>query len=272
MKKIFIILLIVFNIFLSIFVIYNSVKTEEASKEVSFVEFKALNKNDNSKSDASDLLQTVNKKLNLLYRKIDNTTNRVEKIETANTSGSSSESEPLNVSEEAIEEFTMQNRVKTEDLITSFEDLDDDSDGRLSMYEINADFEELNYYDRNVDGHISKWELEFVERAEKKFKRKYLQYDKDGDGIVSFDEYEGWDKRFARTDLNKDGFLTEDEYVRLRKRTKAIIKRYDVNEDDKLTFDEFPGKKGQFNRFDKEKDNIIRRGEIERAYILGWIE
>ena len=73
-------------------------------------------------------------------------------------------------------------------------------------------------FDKNKDGFVTKDEVpkgrkgEGKPPKEKKSRKGFIEdFDKDGDGKVSKQEFTGPEKVFMKFDKNKDGFITKDE-------------------------------------------------------------
>jgi len=120
--------------------------------------------------------------------------------------------------------------------------------------------------------------------SEGKHKRNMMKaLDADGDGAVSFQEFQNSpDKRFQRTDINNDGFITLNEMEqhhaereakreterqsRRHKRAEKLGERFtmlDVNGDGTITLEE--AQRGIFDRLDSNSDGVITRKEAKKA-------
>lgn len=107
-----------------------------------------------------------------------------------------------------------------------FKRADLNGDGKVSIQEI-AEIRAQRFVrlDTNGDGAIS--EQEFVTRKkakprrESRRKKRFQRFDSDGNGLISQVE---WDaktgKRFAKLDLNADGFVTREEVKAYRQDRK----------------------------------------------------
>lgn len=112
----------------------------------------------------------------------------------------------------------------------SFETLDADGDGTITIVEIRAfGTAKFNESDADGDGLLSAEELQAVamtkaaERAEKMTARMIEWRDTDGDGLLSEAELGGgMDQRmFSRMDADDDGVISAEEYADAEKRGKG---------------------------------------------------
>ncbi len=103
------------------------------------------------------------------------------------------------------------------------------------------------------------------------------EMDTDGDGYVSYDEFEGPERMFDRADTDGDGFLDTDEIEEIRRRiekraesgerrpNRMRFEEMDANADSVLTADEFRGPTEAFDRMDTDGDGQITRQEMQDA-------
>ena len=116
-----------------------------------------------------------------------------------------------------------------------------------------------------------------AEMAEKNFKAM----DKDGDGVLTLDEFKGTRKKpaaveqaeqmFKLIDADGDGKLTLAEFI--NRPAEARFKQMDQNNDGKLTFEEFKGKREKpeeieqaektFKRMDTDGDKTLSLEEFK---------
>ena len=107
--------------------------------------------------------------------------------------------------------------------------------------------------------------------AEGKQSKVISKHDKDGDGKLSKDEFQGSDKAFDNLDKNENGYIDKDEAHKARKDKskkgkKGYLKKYDENDDDgKLSKDEFQGSDKAFDNLDKNQDGYIDKDEAYKA-------
>ena len=113
-----------------------------------------------------------------------------------------------------------------------------------------------------------------------------MSADKDGDGKVSRAEAAAAaDQRasqwFDKLDLNKDGFVTQDEIQQSREAHRGEMKEKfdehfkeaDANNDGKLSLDEVQAKMprlaARFGELDTDKDGFLTKDEMQRG-AMGW--
>lgn len=111
--------------------------------------------------------------------------------------------------------------------------------------------------------------------------REEMRADKDGDGRVSRGEADAaaaqrTSEWFTRLDLDKDGFVTQDETRQARdtrrgemqERFDEHFKTADANSDGSLSLDEvqanMPRMAGRFDSLDKDKNGLLSREELKR--------
>ena len=104
---------------------------------------------------------------------------------------------------------------------------DADSNGEVTLEEFlaklpNSNEHRFNVLDRNNDGVLTKEDIPWEERA--KVLRKLQHADTDGDGSVTFEEFQvefphGTQQQFDRLDRNTDGVISKDDCVPLHQPT-----------------------------------------------------
>lgn len=107
----------------------------------------------------------------------------------------------------------------------NFEELDTNSDGKLSKEEIQAGAKgPFGNADANADGKITKEEMVAAagERAAKRFDRMVEKHDADKDGALTMEEIKTgkrearMEKMFDRVDADDDGFISKEEMEDMR--------------------------------------------------------
>jgi hypothetical protein len=92
------------------------------------------------------------------------------------------------------------------------------------------------------------------------FNQYFAQYDRNGDGVVTRNEFPADASLFNQLDLNRDGALTRAEVeqaVPNRQAAEGLARGYDRNGDGVITRNEFPGNDVAFSRLDKNRDGVI---------------
>lgn len=95
----------------------------------------------------------------------------------------------------------------------------------------------------------------------KAFGPRLRAMDKDGDGKITREEYQGPPALFDRLDANHDGVLRPEEIRPVPGFGAQRFKALDKNGDGRLSRDEFPGPPRMFDRLDADKDGQLTRAE-----------
>jgi Ca2+-binding EF-hand superfamily protein len=157
---------------------------------------------------------------------------------------------------------------------------DKDGDGRLSQAEVAAQkflAAALPMADTDGDGALSAAELRALEYALQRrrdeqtrdrgrpvpFEVPFDTWDKDKDGRVRQNEWQGSRALFDRIDLDRDAAVSREEVARYQKRTTGedFVARFDLDGDGKVSAAEFAGPPGAFRRADRNGDGVVTRGD-----------
>ncbi len=92
------------------------------------------------------------------------------------------------------------------------------------------------------------------------------RFDRNGDGLVSIDEFPGSERRFDRLDSNGDGTIDADEAPQRpsqhRPDPEELIADFDEDGDGQLSLEEFPGPDHHFERLDSDKNGFLTSEEL----------
>jgi Ca2+-binding EF-hand superfamily protein len=131
----------------------------------------------------------------------------------------------------------------------------------------------LKNADNNKDGKIDREEyrdmLLSLRESFGSISSRFAEIDKDGDGKISKDEFNGPEPLFARIDADGDGMISKDEASKFQPGQGAgagmVTRRIlgmDKDGDGKVSRDEFTGPPANFDRFDANKDGFITPDEL----------
>jgi Ca2+-binding EF-hand superfamily protein len=158
--------------------------------------------------------------------------------------------------------------------------LDRDGDGRISGREFDRCKELLPFlalFDENKDSALDRAELQkfhdFVQkrRAEQERNQKrpqpyavpFDEWDKDKNGRIELNEWQGPRNVFDRIDQNRDAAVTRDEVARYVRRVTGtdFFSRFDLNGDGKVTSEEFSGPETAWLRADRNGDGVVNKAD-----------
>lgn len=152
---------------------------------------------------------------------------------------------------------------------------DKNGDGKIDKNEL-PDEEAFDILDHNKDGFISKSELTHKaqtsmnkgqpNKRQNKLQMFFQRKDKNGDGKISKDEWDGPSQIFEKLDKNGDGYIERNEIPRKRNRgnRKNFLKKIDADQDGKISKEEWKGPKRIFEKLDTNKDGFIEKSELPK--------
>ena len=146
----------------------------------------------------------------------------------------------------------------------AFRNQDWNGDGILSGDEVRAGARRQTNWsqDWNRDGRVDHLDSEIAQR--------YRGYDMNSDSRVGRTEWPGDARLFSRLDIDRDGYLSIEEYTQgsgftldSRGGPSYRFSSIDINNDGWVTRSEWRMGAGDFNRLDLNRDNRISRFEFE---------
>lgn len=178
-----------------------------------------------------------------------------------------------------------------EDVERRFKDQDKNADGRISKDEFPGPAERFTALDKDGDGGICVDELKAGMAGDgMRGRRMMAQFDKNGDGKVTRDEFPGGDEMFQKMDKNGDGAISDDELPRAGKDGKGkkgpdgggtpgdapapvtppaggfggLFAALDKDRDGRLSRAEFPGTDDEWRRLDRDANGWVTPEEAAK--------
>lgn len=105
--------------------------------------------------------------------------------------------------------WTQQQRAQFDEQFARF---DRNGDGMISRAEFPADASLFNQLDLNRDGALTRSEVAQALPDRAAAERLARGYDRNGDGVITRDEFPGNDNAFRRLDRNGDGVLSQADH------------------------------------------------------------
>ena len=119
-------------------------------------------------------------------------------------------------------------------------------------------------FDQNGDGAISREEWEAMTKSEEKPERTFDDFDLDSDGQITSDEAD-WLDKVAEFDQDEDGAISREEWevmTESEEKPERTFDDFDLNSDGQITSDEVDWF-DRIAKFDKNGDAAISREEWE---------
>jgi Ca2+-binding EF-hand superfamily protein len=147
-----------------------------------------------------------------------------------------------------------------------FKAMDKDGDGKVSKEEFTGPKPLFGPIDRDANGFLTQEEMRAFGAAGGPARFERLRaLDKDGDGKISQDEFTGPKPRFARLDVDGNGFLTLEEFLKAPEPPAAPdaaprpprLRLLDKDGDGRVSRQEFNGPARLFERLDANKDGYL---------------
>ncbi|MCB1197959.1 MAG: hypothetical protein KDK51_06260 [Deltaproteobacteria bacterium] len=158
-----------------------------------------------------------------------------------------------------------------QEIQVNFSQLDSDGNGKLEANEFTFQKDVLQLIDLDLDAMVSDKELKrfftFLENAKDHAKQRDQN---DGMFPIAKDEYSGGDKRFGFIDSNKDGILSEEEYIKYRKQGLLERRRFDIDKNGYISPEEFGQGQVRFEKIDENNNGQIETYEIRKAMYMGY--
>ncbi|HEY3174435.1 MAG TPA: hypothetical protein VGK94_01605 [Candidatus Polarisedimenticolia bacterium] len=96
---------------------------------------------------------------------------------------------------------------------------------------------------------------------------RFSQLDRNGNGLISHDEWDGDRKSFNFLDDNRNGALSREEFVNVSPAVRrALFKGFDLNGNGAISRTEWNGDRQSFARLDANDDGKLMRDEFVRRY------
>ena len=147
-----------------------------------------------------------------------------------------------------------------EDRHARFTRLDRNGNGLVSHDEWDGDKKSFSILDGNDNGVLSR--DEFLKMSVEARKDLFKGMDLNGNGVISRTEWKGDKKSFGRLDVNNDGKLMREEFVKRYDDLAQNLNGMDRDHDGQLTREEWHGDKKAFAGLDNDRDNLVSFAEF----------
>lgn len=144
------------------------------------------------------------------------------------------------------------------------ERFDQDGDGFVSADEFAGDQNQFQHLDADGNGYLDAAEASRQPPHRRPEPQDILtDFDADGDGHLSEDEFPGPDEHFDNLDTDGDGFLSQEELLASRPGPPegASFENDDVDQDGVVSSSEFTGPEDLFQQLDVDGDGYITQEE-----------
>ena len=147
--------------------------------------------------------------------------------------------------------------------------LDNDESGAISRDEWLASVAIFDRLDANHDGVLTRDEVQHAvqERRRERAESRWKELDKDGNGVISRDEWPRGPEVFDRLDADHDGTLTREELHtgarnRMRERATQRWNHLDKDGNGVISREEWPRQPEAFDRLDTNHDGTLTADEL----------
>lgn len=150
-----------------------------------------------------------------------------------------------------------------------FQSMDRDRDGVITRAEWRGDLQSFRQHDRNNDGVLSGQEVWTDATQGNDLSAAFARTDRNGDRLISRDEWAGDLQTFERVDSNDDGRISLSEFlgddVVGTSGNRPRFNELDANRNGVVTANEWTGSRADFRAIDADGDGVVTRAEYRDA-------